>query len=351
MVDPATARSPRGAVRLNGIALDACESWEIVSRGGACADRFTIRLATAALPPGLGADWFAAADALDAEIFASADPPPGWQPGEADRLMLGAVDDVSLDPLCGLVTLTGRDRTQRLIDVSFSVGYLNQTSSDIATALAKAHGLSPVVTATTTPIGTFYNQNHASLTQRRSAWDVLTELAAYEGFAVYVTGEVLHFEPLPAVGAGAYALVWQGGGDVASANVTRLRLDRSLTLAGGVMVTVRSWHAREGQSYSAQWPQDGTGSNALAYDFIAAGLTQDQCRGFAEARWREIAQHGLTLCAELPGDGGLDCRTLLTLSGTGTAWDGAYLPDCVERGMSAAEGYRMRVTAKALLAG
>jgi phage protein D len=347
------ARCPRGAVRLNGLLVAGWEDWEVENNGFRAADSFAIGFAVARLPAGLGPDWFGAQTAMTAEIFASAAPADAdnYQPSLADRLILGQVDDIAFDPVRGTLVLTGRDLTARLIDTAFSSGYLNQTSSQIATVLADTHGLTPVITATTTPIGTFYSQNHISLTQQRSAWDILIELAGFENFAVFVLGDELHFEPLPDPAAAArYVIGWQSG-DVATANVTALRFERSLTLARGVSVTVQSWHARQGKRFAATWPQVDADAAApetapLAYSFIAPGLTQDQCQQIAQARYEDIARHMVRLSAEMPGDDGLDCRMIVAVQGTETPWDQDYFPDVVRRTMSAAGGYRMMVRAK-----
>ena len=350
-------RSPRGAVRLNGLAVGGWESWEVDNNAFRAADSFAICFAAARLPAGFGPDWFGAQASITAEIFASAVPfdANNYQPSLADRLILGQVDDIAFDPSRGSLTLTGRDLTALLIDTRVSAGYLNQTSSQIATVLAESHGLIPVITETVTPVGTFYSQSHISLTQQRSEWDILTELAGFENFDVFVAGNELHFAPLPdPATAGRYLIGWRpGDGSVAvpAANVTALRFERNLTLARGVSVTVQSWHARQGKRFAATWPQPDADASALptpplAYSFVAPGLTQDQCQRIAEARYQDIARHMVRVSAEMPGDDVLDCRMLVAVQGTDTAWDQDYFPEVVRRTMSVDGGYRMTVSAK-----
>lgn len=351
------ARAPRGAVRLNGLVMVGWEDWEVENNAFRAADSFSIRFAAGRLPTGIGPDWFGGQAAITAEIFASAAPfdPANYQPLPADRLILGQVDDIAYDPVRGSLLLTGRDLTALLIDTRISSGYLNQTSSQIAAAIAESHGLAPVISETATPIGTFYSQNHISLTQQRSEWDILTELAQFENFDVFVAGDALHFEPLPDAGmAGRYDIDWQvGGGSVAppAANVAALRFERSLTLARGVSVTVQSWHARQGKRFAATWPKADADAHAppappLAYSFVVPGLTQDQCQQIAEAQYLDITRHMVRLNAEMPGDDLLNCRMIVTVRGTDTPWDQDYLPDVVRRTMSAQGGYRMTLGAK-----
>ncbi len=353
-----SVRSPRGAVRLNGQLVEGWTSWEVTNNAFRAADSFAIDLATAGLPADLGPDWLGAQTSILAEIYASAGLPAqfgDYQPLPKDRLILGQVDDITFDPVRGTVTLTGRDLTARLIDTRVSAGYLNQTSSAIATRLAQGHGLTPVITATTTLIGTFYSQNHIGLTQQRSEWDILTELAGFEDFDLFVQGDQLHFAPRPdpAV-AERYIIDWQRADHIVAApaaSVTALRLERSLTLAQGVSVTVQSWHARQGKRFAATWPRSDAATPApetapLAYGFTAPGLTQDQCEQIAKARYEDIAQHMVRLTAEMPGDDILNCRIIAAVRGTDTPWDQDYFPDAVHRTMSAEGGYRMVLSAK-----
>lgn len=346
-------RSPRGAVRLNGLIVSGWEDWEVENNAFRAADSFSVRFAVNELPGGFGPDWFGAQTAITVEIFAASAPddPIDFRPSPADRLIIGHADDIAFDPVHGRLVLTGRDLTAQLIDTSVNSGYLNQTSSQIATIIAQSHGLVPAIMATNTPVGTFYSQNHLSLTQQRSEWDILTELAGFENFDVFVDGDALHFEPLPDLAlVDRYIIDWQAGDEVTAApaaNVADLRFERSLTLAQGVSVTVQSWHARLGKRFVATWPGPDAGAlGALAYSFIAPGLTQDQCQQAAQARYQDITRHMVRLSAEMPGDDLLDCRTVVAVRGTQTPWDQDYFPDVVRRTMSAEGGYRMTLSAK-----
>jgi hypothetical protein len=115
----------------------------------------------------------------------------------------------TFDPLAGTIHITGRDLTAKLIDTKTSENFLNQTSSQIAQTLAARHGLAAQVTATTTRVGTYYSQNHSGLSQERSEWDLLVELAAYEDFDVYVRGETLYFQPKPTDSGERYVIEWR----------------------------------------------------------------------------------------------------------------------------------------------
>lgn len=357
----AKVRHPRGAVRLNGTIITGWEAWEVDNNAYRAADTFSVTFAAGALPSGFGLDWFAAQTGIECEILANEDPPDpdNYQPVLADRLILGAVDDLDFNPLTGTITISGRDYTSWFIDTKTSEGYLNKTASQIATLLAERKGLTPVVTATTTLAGTYYRQNHISLTQERSEWDILCELARFEDFDVFVTGKELHFQPRPADTGDRYVIEWTPpSSDFASpiANVTNLDLSRSLTIAKGVIVTVISWNAAMKRRFSAVWPraakstkpgQSGA-SGPLEYTIYRPGKTQDECQQLAQKYYREITQHMMKLTADLPGDSLLACTSVVQVRGTGSAWDQDYYPDSVKRSMSMSmdEGYRMSLSAK-----
>lgn len=350
------ARTPRAAVKLNGAIVAGWEAVEVDNNAFRAADTFRVVFASEGLQKGYGPEWFASQASIDCEIFATDAPadPANYQPTDADRLILGQVDDIEFDPLSGTISITGRDWTAKLIDTKTSENFLNKTASDVATILARRHGLAPVVTATTGKVGTYYSQDHMSLTQERSEWDILAELARFVDFDVFVKGKELHFQP-KATSAEQYAIEWEFPAEGApTANVTTMRFNRSLTIAKGVVVTVRSWNAKQKKAFEASWPksvksakpgQSGA-ADPLRYHYTIAGLTQDQAFQEARRRYDMIVRHMMTISADLPGDALLDCGKVLVVRGTGTAWDQDYYPDSVLRSLSTDEGYRMTVNAK-----
>lgn len=356
-----TARRPRGAVKLNGSILAGWFDFEVDNNAFRSADTFTVRFAAAALPQAYDAAWFGTQTSIIVELFATADCPDGpYTPALADRLIYGQTDDIHFDPVQGVIELTGRDLTARFIDTKTSENHQNATSSQVATLLAQREGLKPVVTATTTRIGQFYAIDHTDINQQQSEWDLLTRLADFEDFDVFVTGDELHFQPKPADGGDRYALTWAPPNDETAhpnANMVTLGLSRSLTIAKGVSVEVRSWNAKQKKAFTSTWPkavkstkpgkaQSSDPNGTLVYHFHVPGLTQDQAVAHAKALYEKIVAHMVKLEADLPGDGILDCTKMIALRGTGTVWDQTYYPDSVKRSMSMDEGYRMTVSAK-----
>ncbi len=353
----ASARQPRGAVKLNGNFV-AWTEWQIENNVFRAADTFSVHIPSKGLSAPYDAAWLTSQTGLTVEIFANAAPsdPANYVPAAADRLIYGQTDDITFDPVQGVIELTGRDFTAKLIDTKTSENHQNQTSSAVATLLATREGLKPVVTATTTIIGTYYTQDHTDINQQQSEWELLTKLADFEGFDVFVSGDELHFQPKPTGSGSRYALVWTPPTDDTAhpnLNATTINLSRSLTIAKGVTVTVRSWNAKQKKAFTATWPRSAkpvrpgqSDAKNLAYNFTVPGLTQDQASLRAQRLYNQIVAHMVKMSADLPGDGILDCTKTIDIRGTGTTFDQVYYPDSVKRSMSLSEGYRMSVTAK-----
>ena len=270
-------------------------------------------------------------------------------------MVTGGVDEYEIGPDDRTITLTGRDLAAQLIDTKTAQTYANQTSSEIATMLAGSVGLTPVVTATTTPVGRYYQIDHArmalggfhtSITQ----WDLLIYLAQQEGFDLFVSGTSLYFQPA-ATSATPYTIYWQLGPDgVATSNVMDLRLKHALTLAKGVSVTVKSWHSGMKRAITAKTAdptyKDKSGDGTQDYVFYVPNLTPQQAINLANQRYADITRHLRRISFDAPGDLVLTPRLVIVLGGTGTAFDTNYFPDDIDLALSQDGGFTMRVTAK-----
>jgi phage protein D len=358
----AAARQPRGAVKLydaqgNGTIIPGWQSWEVDNNAYRSADTFRVVFIVSQLPDARGAAWFAAQTSIGVEILAGfpADP-RNYSPGDLDSLIYGQADDVTYDPVQGTIEVSGRDLTAALIDTKTSEHFLNQTSSQIATALAQRHGLAPVVTATSAKAGDYYQIDHASTTQQQSEWELLTFLANAENFLLYVKGRELHFEPQPA-GAAPYVIDWQPpGGDARAfpvSNAISLQLTRALHIAKGVTVEVRSWNAKQKKGFTAAWPRDvkaakpgQSAAQAQVYRYTIPGLTPDAALARARALYAQIIKQEKRLTATLPADNLIDSAKAIQLRGTGTDYDQTYWPESIARSMSIDAGYRMTIQAK-----
>ena len=323
-------RYPRLRVLANGVIVPGAFEAEVLSNSHFAADRFRLGLALSA-DPTRGAAWWADQNAVLIDIAISLD-------GAYVNLLHGAVDSVEIDLLGDAVRLTGRDLSAGLIEARAQGTFANQTSSDIATTLASRHGLSADVQPTTTPVGRYWQLEHDSLVldgfaRATTEWDLLVTLAQYEGFGVWVQGTTLHFR---AADMSVAPVVLQ------MAQLSALRLERSLTLAQGIQVTVKSWHSRAAQCYVQTASANQTseaGGNTLNYVYITPNLTPDMTLRLAQQRLDELTQHERVIVAEMPGELSLVPGQQFLLQGTGTAFDRNYRINSVERRLDVARGF------------
>ncbi len=338
-------REPRLDVRLNGVALGGAFAAEIVSNNHLAADRFSVQ---AAIADGGIAAYSDVPDVL-ADLRVSIDGSP------ATSLLQGAVDTVEIDAVAGTLRLDGRDLSAELISARTQEAFANQTSSEIATALAGRHGLGGDIVQTTTPVGRYWELEHDSITldqfhRRRSEWDLLVTLASFEGFDVWVARTTLHFRPSTgaadaAVAAATLRAVATGSGPP---NVTALRLERSLTLARDITVTVKSWNSRQQTAFtqSAQASGGNRSGKKLDYTYIVPNLSTTDALKLAQRKLAEITSHERIVVAEMPGELTLMPRMAIAVEGTGSGFDQVYVIDEVERQFDLRCGFTQRVHAR-----
>jgi phage protein D len=273
-----------------------------------------------------------------------------WQ-----TILTGLVDDYEIDLDNANIEINGRDLAAQLIDTKTADTYSNQTSSEIATMLATSAGLTPVVTPTTTIVGTYYqiDTTHTGLgafSQDITQWDLLVYLAQQEGFDLFVSGSSLYFQP-PATAANAYNISWKmGPNNIPISDVMGLKLKHSLTLAKGVTVTVKSYNSNTGRAIKAV-TADPNYSNTLDpdaqnYVFYVPNLTPQQAINLANKRYSDITRHLRVIEFDVPGDAVLTPRSLIVLSGTGTSFDQSFYPDQISLKLSFDDGFTMSVTAR-----
>ncbi len=354
LADLNTPRAASGIVRLpiplltlNGLTLPGLVEAEVTNASHFTADTFRAVLATSALPPGFGPDYWSRSqgDQVGIAVGFKGD----GLAAVPTQLILGQVDDIDYDLAARQITLMGRDLSAPLIDTKTSEKFVNQTSSQIAEVLAARHGLQASAQATKQKAGIYYSSEHVVLTQEQSEWDLLIYLAEHEGFDVWVSGNTLNFQPSPVTTNPAYKIFWQ---EPADSNALDIRLSRSETLAKDVIVVVQSWNQKQQKpvkvTYKVTQANKGqrAGGKAQTYSFNVPNLTRDQAFELAKSKAEEITRHEKILNATLPGDNTLTTRAMVNLVGTGTDWDQFYYPDTVTRHISFTDGYRMEIRAK-----
>lgn len=343
------SRRPRLKVNINGVPIAAAYEAEVKNASHFSADTFRIVLAISALPAAMGLSWWDNVAFVTAEVFIGSDDPSlPWL-----SLIYGQVDDINIELEHGRILLTGRDLSAQFIDTKTTDKFQNLTSSQIATQLAARHGLAANIAPTSTLAGSYYEIDHARLTQEQTEWDLLTYLAEHEGYDVWVSGKTLNFQPAPAPSSIPYVLTWIPSlGASPASNFIRINLRRALTLARDIIVVVKSWHQGQEKSckvtYKLIQASKGqrAGGNAQTYSYTVPNLTRDQALQYAKNKAEQISRHERVITAELPGDNVLNTRTMVKLIGTGTKWDQLYYPDTIKRRISFDEGYRMELRAK-----
>ena len=343
------ARSPRPYVLLNGekLPVQAVKSVEVTNASHFTADTYRLELAVGGLPAAYGPAYWAESqnDLVSIGVSMAGEVP--------DPLIVGQVDDIDWSPFGTTITISGRDLSAGLIDSKTAEKFQNRTASQIAEVLAERQGLTASVEKTSTLAGTYYEIDHAIATHEQTEWDLLTYLAQREDFDLWVSGTTLYFRPPPGQKTPPFVLLAStDDGTGFAANVERLDLRRSQTLARDVIVKVRSWNQKHQRAFTVTAKRSQVkksqrvGGEAQTYSFVRPNLTQDQAQQLAESYAEEITRHERVLTASLPGDNQLVTRNLVRLVGTGTDWDQIYYPDTVSRRLSMAEGYRMELKAK-----
>lgn len=339
---PSSVRSPRLRVLANGTPAAGVIEAQVFANNHYAADRFSLSVALGA-DPGALAFWSGTPDIL-LDVQMSLDG-LGYT-----SLVQGTVDVVDIDPIQGLLRVEGRDLTATLIETRTQETFANRTASEIAEILAGRHNLTPAVTATSTPVGRYYQNEHDRITlgqfsRATTEWDLLVFLAQQEGFDVFVSGTTLHFQPA----RGQYA-----GVVLTPQTVMDLKLERALTLARDIEVVVKSWNTRQQSAFTqtARAHRAGGAGGARAgappqrYVFVRPNLTSDQALKLAQQKLAELTRHERVVSATMPGELALTPRSLVTLAGTGTDFDQTYFVDVIERQLHVESGFTQHLRCK-----
>ncbi len=329
-------RTPSLTVLADGVAVPGVMEVDIFANAHLAAGRFRIH---AAIPAVTATSLLDPGTVLDLQLAVS---------GTPVSLLQGEADSIHADVIQGVLEIDGRDLTGRLLDARTQETFANQTSSEIANTLAARHSLTPVVTATTTLAGRYYGAEHdrivlGQFSRATTEWDLLTFLAAQEGFEVFVAGQSLYFQPLSQTTAPSLLTP----GDCLS-----LSLERALTLARDIEVTVKSWNTRHQAAFSqtarsaAQGRGSGGNGTPQRIVVVRPNLTPDDALQLAQRILTDLSGHERLVHAELPGELTLTPRSRVTLTGTGTDFDQTYYVAELDRHFSVAHGFTQRLRLK-----
>ena len=348
---PSRVQKPRLLVHVNGAVVDGALEAALEASDFYEAGRWSLDLAIVPGSPQALAWWTGQGRPL-IEIFCQpmdvGSAPVLWISGEPDSI------EVSLE--FGTVHLEGRDLASRLIDnQTDGEALLNRTSSEIVTIIAGQVGLTPVVTATSTPIGRFDRVNHlqgllAIHDRRGSSHALIVELAKIEGFDFYVLGAQLFFNPPASLDtAPTWLLAYQPGPPcVGNWQAGTLKLKHDLQVAKAITVTVSSWQTRSqtvltGIKSDLPVTTAKKGVNAgtplargsVKFTYVKNGLTQQAADAYAARLYDQIKRHTTSFTVMLPDAFALTPQNTITLQGSGTTFDATYFIKSVSRRLSA----------------
>jgi len=346
------AQQPRALVKARGTVITGLLDFSTTETDFFHPSTFRCSFSLAGLPAANDAKWWAHQPPdIEIELFAGfPKDPESFTSADLDSIFVGRADEAVIDWVGGTLELNGRDLSAKFADLKSSKKYPNLTASQIATQLAGEAGLTPVVKATTTKTGKYYEIDKVNLQDDRTQWDLLTWLAREEQFVVFVRGRELRFQPKPDTGSTPWLLQYTppANGGPPILNATALKTTRELTIAKDIKVTVRSWNAKHKKAFvvTATRSKKGNAGTVQNYDYTIAGLTNEQAQARANQILAELSQHECKLSFEGPADNLLHVDNVIKLTGTGADADQVYFPASIERTMSPSEGYRWTVEAK-----
>lgn len=137
-------------VFINGRPVSGLLRASIVTTNCFSADTFALTFGIGAYPLGDIAFWSSISSAY-LKIAVSSTVRPTYQ-----SLITGMIDTVLVDPIYGTAGVDGRDLSSSMIDSYRQQDFVNQTASEVVSAIAQYHGLNPVVSSTTANVGRYY---------------------------------------------------------------------------------------------------------------------------------------------------------------------------------------------------
>lgn len=123
----------------------------------------------------------------------------GFEGEEIKSFIEGEIDTVSwdFDDSGEWVKMSGRSFAAKPYDFSETVKYQNFTSTDVHAKICEIYGLNPIQPIkTTSMIGEYINEDHSTLTNETSHWDLILYLAQTEGFVTRLRGKDWYFGPM-----------------------------------------------------------------------------------------------------------------------------------------------------------
>lgn len=352
-----TTRQPFGRVLVNGTPLANWERIEVTKNTNYVSDTWEIEIPLNGLPDSFPPAFWATQTDIEITVQSGFKNSDGSL-GTPSTLVVGLADEIDLDFIDfdnrQALHCRGRDYSGALIDSIVSQNYINLTSSQVAEKILANHPqLTGDIKATKIKIGTYFNNETSTATRRQTEWDLLTELAQYEGYVVLIQGKKLYFGPAPTPNtANPYVFRYVPPNDAQTiqANMLSLRCNRALTLARDVKVIVQTFNYSTGKTVkkSAQMKnksRSGNSAGTQTYTYNMPNMTPAQAQQKASSLALLISNRERIIDIDAPGDTALTTQTAVQLTGTGTDFDQTYFVDRLTHTLSV-DGYMMSLRAK-----
>jgi len=256
-------------------------------------------------------------------------------------LITGMIDTIQVDPIRAVAGVEGRDLSSALIDSYRQQDFVNQTASEIVSAIAQYHDLQPNVTATSGIIGRYYGDGYTKLSlgqfsRAQSDWDLLVQLARQNGFDLFVQDNSLYFQESNASSDTPIS--------ISMYDVQHIRVDRDLNVLANSVARVQSWNSQNMAAYQSNGPDNSNArttsstTRALPFLFSASNYTSQQVADAAGRYTTELGQLGTALHLDMPWNLSLSPRTQILLCDTDSQFDSLYRIDSLERRYCATSG-------------
>ena len=342
-----TQSSPRGVVIVNGTIIPWTR-FSVVQADYTQADTFSIDIPFSAQDVADN-EWISASstqaskflveDKITVEVWAGYpwhNTPTIWSTKELNRIMYGQLDTVEFrgNSMDGeIAVLTGRNMVGPMLDNDTTyMRYANMTGSQIAQAMAAKYGLGDQITPTSTLAGIYFQQEAITLTSNISEWDLLVQVASFDGYIVHVNDDALYYGPTsyltnsmnmftgPMAGVNEYT--W--GHDILQYDITR-----SPTGVQDIKVTVKSYNIEfkttvEGIAQSHAQKVGAANTGSYSETLVWPGLTQAQAQAKAEDMLRQLSQHQIQGNIMIDGQSFFSVYNKLILHGLGKGLDTDY---------------------------
>lgn len=327
---------PRSIVKVNNVSVPF-QTWTVNLNGYSAADTFDVTLPFRVLNHLRGTTDLA--NTPDRETILLTQPdilveiwvgypanPDQYSESDLEQLIYGYMDtdDFYFDSRGDRVELTGRNQVGPFMDTKTTEKLPNKTSSEIVTYFGQQHGLTVQATPTFTLAGTYYANDHTTLTSDITEWDLMNYLATQEGFTLRVKGNTLYFGPLSSFLKTTPKIYVHGQ------NVKTLKLSRSPHASKDIKVEVVTWDpgkktrivttATNSTTY-AKRVTGTSGHQEWVETYYFPGLTRNQAQQRANGILQQLSETEITGEITADGDSAQDIDQVISVQGVGLGID------------------------------